>query len=149
MKRLPSLLRRRKTFESGQAALAFVALVPALMLLVGLIADTGHFLLVRRRAQVAVDSAAVAAATAVDEARFKATNVVALEPELAQAAATRYANTNYHGFPIACAVNGTQVDCVGSAAVPTYFLRLVGVSSVRVSAHASAELKYGITREGQ
>ncbi len=149
MKRRFFYLRCRKSSESGQAALAFVTLVPALMLLVGLVADTGHFLLVRRRAQVAVDSAAVAAATALDEARFKNTNTVALEPELAQAEATRYATTNYPGFPIACAVNGARVDCVGSADVPTYFLRLVGVSRVRVSAHASAELKYGITQEGQ
>ena len=149
MKRLSFLTGRRRRRESGQAALAFVALVPALMLLVGLVADTGHFLLVRRRAQVAVDSAAVAAAMAVDEARFKTTNVVALEPELAQRAANFFASTNYPGFPMACAVNGTRVDCVGSANVPTYFLRLVGVASVRVSAHASAELKYGITQEGQ
>ena len=149
MKRLSFSLRRRKAYESGQAALALVTLVPALMLLVGLVADTGHFLLVRRRAQMAVDSAAVAAATALNEARFKNTNTVALKPELAQAAASRYATTNYPGFPIACAVNGAQVDCVGSADVPTYFLRLVGISRVRIGAHASAELKYGITREGQ
>ncbi len=149
MKRYLFLSLGRRTAGRGQAAPAFVVLVPSLMLLVGLVADTGHFLLVRRHAQVAVDSAAVAAATAVDEARFKTTNVVALEPELAQASASFFATKNYRGFPIACAVNGTRVDCVGSADVPTYFLRLVGIASVRVSARASAELKYGIAEEEQ
>ena len=149
MNRLTFFTRRRKVFESGQAAVAFVAIVPALMLLVGLVADTGSFLLVRRRAQVAVDSAALAAATALNENTFMNANEVELETGLAQSAASRYAHTNYPGLSVACAVNGTRVTCTGSAKVPTYFMRLVGITSVQVSARADSEFKYGIEQEGQ
>ncbi len=149
MNRLTFFTCRRKVLESGQAAVAFVAIVPALMLLVGLVADTGSFLLVRRRAQVAVDSAALAAATALDEGKFTNSNQVALDTGLAQAAASQYAHTNYPGLAVTCAVNGTQVTCAGSANVTTYFLRLVGITSVHVSAHADSEFKYGIEQEGQ
>ncbi len=149
MSRLTFFTRRRKVFEIGQAAPACVAILPALMLLVGVVADTGRFLVVRRRAQVAVDSAALAAATALDENKFWNSNEVGLETGLAQAAASQYARTNYPGLSVACAVNGTRVDCSGSANVPTFFMRLVGITSVRVSAHAASEFKYGIEQEGQ
>ncbi len=141
--------RRPKEFERGQAALAFVAIVPALMLLVGLVADTGHFLVVQRRAQVAVDSAALAAATALNESKFTNSNDVALDVVAAQDAASHYAHTNFPSLAVACAVNGTQVTCTGNARVPTYFMRLVGLTSVQVSAHAASEFKYGIEHEGQ
>jgi Flp pilus assembly protein TadG len=149
MNRLAFCTRRRRKFERGQAALAFVAIVPALMLLVGVVADTGHFLMVQRRAQVAVDSAAVAAATALNEATFMNANRVELEAGLAQSAASRYASRNFPHLAVACAVNGTRVTCTGTADVSTYFMRLVGITNVRVSAHADAEFKYGIETEGQ
>jgi Flp pilus assembly protein TadG len=149
MNRLVFFTRRRREFERGQAALAFVAIVPALMLLVGVVADTGHFLMVQRRAQVAVDSAALAAATALNENTFMNSNNVELEVGLAQSAASHYAHTNYPALAVACAVNGTRVTCTGSADVPTYFMRLVGITSVHVSAHADSEFKYGIEQEGQ
>jgi hypothetical protein len=46
-------------------------------------------------------------------------------------------------------VSGPQITVSGAVTAPTLFMRLFGVNDVVFSLTASAELKYGITEEGQ
>jgi Flp pilus assembly protein TadG len=139
----------KRASQRGQAALSLAVMIPALILLVGLVADTGSYLIVRRRAQIAVDSAALGAASVLDEAQFATTNDVVIQQALAQAEAARLARVNYKGFAVACQINGARVVCSGSRAVPLQFMKLVGINSLTVTVRATAELKHGITDEGQ
>ncbi len=104
-----------------------------------------------RRAQVALDSAALAAATLLDEEAFVNENVVQLLPTDAYVAAQRYVHENGQRYVsiTGFSVSGTQVIVYGAADAPTLFMRIFGINRVRLNLTASAELKYGITEEGQ
>jgi hypothetical protein len=46
-------------------------------------------------------------------------------------------------------VEDNRATVAGSVEAPTLFLRVFGITSVPFSLSATAELKYGITEEGQ
>ena len=104
-----------------------------------------------RRGQVTLDSAALAAATQLNKDVFSTTNKVELVQSDAQLAAMRYAQENGQGHVTVTGINvsGTQVTIYGAVASPTIFMRIFGINQVRLSLSARAELKYGITQEGQ
>ncbi len=141
----------RSVAERGQIAVMYALLLPVLIGLVGLVIDGGQAMVHYRRGQVALDSAALAAATQLNEEAFANTNAVELRPSSAYLAALRYAGENGQGHVSITGINvsGTKVTIYGAVASPTIFMRIFGINQVRLRLSSRAELKYGITQEGQ
>lgn len=143
-------LNWRRLLERGSSGLMMAALLPALIGFTGLVVDGGRVLLARRRAQIAVDSAALAAASMVDIDEFRSVrNVVQIDVAEAQAAAQNYAEFNYPGLGVNCAVAERQVSCSASQDVPTVFMSTIGIGSLSIRVSSEAELQYGISQVGQ
>ncbi|MCC7362040.1 MAG: hypothetical protein IT317_21325 [Anaerolineales bacterium] len=137
--------------QSGQIAVMFALVVPLLIGFVGLVVDGGLAMVQYRRAQVALDSAALAAAAMLDEETFVDNNVVQLLPTDGYLIAARYVQENGQGHVSLTGfqASGTDVVVHGTATSPTVFLRIFGINQVHFDLSARAELKYGITEEGQ
>ena len=126
------------------------AVFPVLVALAGLVVDGGLMLIYYRIGRVTVDSAAVAAATQMDEVVFDQENEVVLDAGRACDEAQQYAVFNSRGVvSISCSVEANRATVIGRVEAPTLFLRVFGIRSVPFSLSATAELKYGITEEGQ
>jgi Flp pilus assembly protein TadG len=139
------------TAEHGQIATMFALLLPVLVGLAGLVVDGGVLMVQYRRAQVTLDSAALAAATQLDRPSFTTDNTIQLDPAEAAALAVQYAQENGQGHVTVTGINvsGTKVTVYGAVTSPTIFMRIFGINQVRLRLSARAELKYGITQEGQ
>ncbi len=137
--------------ERGQVSAMLVILLPVLIGLAGLVVDGGIMFVHFRLGRVTMDSAAIAAATALNEQAFEDSNVVELQADTAYATAMAYAAENGRGRVAitGVSVSGPQITVSGAVTSPTLFMRIVGVNDVVFSLAASAELKYGITEEGQ
>jgi len=135
----------------GQIAVMFALILPVLIGLAGLVIDGGVAMVQYRRGQVTLDSAALAAVTQLNKDVFSTTNKVELVQSDAQLAAMRYAQENGQGHVVVTGINvsGRQVTIYGAVASPTIFMRIFGINQIRLSLSARAELKYGITQEGQ
>lgn len=141
-----------RTDESGQLAVMLVLLLPILLALAGLVVDGGIMFVNYRLGRVTVDSAALAAATKLDERVFRdVENAVVLDTEEAYQAALHYAEWNGRGRVAITGVNifGNRVNVYGSVTAPTIFMRVLGVNETVFNLSAEAELKFGITEEGQ
>lgn len=140
----------RRHSEKGLSATWFLVILSALLGFVGLAVDGGLLFNYYRLGQVTVDGAAYAAATQLDKDVFEAANDVVLDASDACGNANSYAAANGRGVvSIACAVSGPTVTIDGIVIAPTFFMRLFGFNSWVFHPTASAELKYGITEEGQ
>ena len=148
---LPGKGRSHQTGDRGQIAVMLALLLPVLLGLVGLVVDGGLMLVQFRRGQVTIDSAALAAASRLDEDTFEETNQVLLSAADAYSQALFYAQLNGRGQVTVTGVNidGPRVQVYGQVTSPTIFMRLFGINQVRIRLQASAELKHGITEEGQ
>lgn len=144
--------------QQGISGPMFAVLLLPMLLFVGLVVDGGRVLVERRRAQGAVDAAALAAAMGVNEGYFQSYDQVQLDSGKAQTLASFYTHENtgsssgISSLNVTCTVSGpnkTHVDCNGSLNVPTIFMRLGGIPSVHLNLTASSDLKVGITQEGQ
>jgi len=137
--------------DRGQIATMFALLLPVLLGMVGLVIDGGVAMVQYRRAQVAMDSAALAAATQLDRERFTADDTVQLSSAEAVAEAIRYAQENDQGhlFVSGISVSGARVVVHGTVTSPTIFMRIFGINQVHLNLSSRAELKYGITEAGQ
>jgi len=144
-------LAHRLNTGRGQIAVMFALLLPVLLGVVGLVVDGGLAMIQYRRGQVTVDSAALAAATQLNEDGFIADNIVELASSDAYLAALRYADENGQGHVsiTGISISGTQVAVFGTVTSPTIFMRIFGIGQVRMHLFATSELKYGITEEGQ
>jgi Flp pilus assembly protein TadG len=149
IRNLQSAIRNLQS-ESGQYLVWFLILLPLIMALVGLVVDGGFMYSTFRRAQIAVDTAAQAAAHEVDAAHFAATNEVRLSPE-AMAVAQEYASINSRNqvYLTSLTVNGDRVQAAGVAVLPTLFMRMVGVEQMRVHVVGYARPAFGLNVEGQ
>ena len=149
-----TVLNRRRA-ESGQVAVMLVILLPVLLGLAGLVVDGGIMFVHYRLGQAIVDDAAYAAATALDEETLSGiTNEVTLDPAEACSLASENAaeNSARNGGvlgSVSCSVSGTNVTVSGQVTSPTIFMRIFGINQVAFDLTSSAELKYGITEEGQ
>lgn len=137
--------------NKGQIAVLFALLTPVLLGVIGLVVDGGMAMVQYRRGQVALDSAALAAATQLDRFAFVDDNTIQLNPADAVAQATWYAQENGRGHVAITGINvaGTEVFVYGTVTSPTIFMRIFGVNQVRLNLSSRAELKYGITEERQ
>ncbi len=149
LKMLQGRLKRRG--EIGQIAVMLVVLLPVLLALAGLVVDGGIMFVNYRLGRVTVDSAALVAATMLDERVFEDSNEVRLKNEAAYEIAMHYAAVNGQGRVAITGVNVSEnmVTVYGSVVSPTIFMRIFNVDHVTFNLLAEAELKYGITEENQ
>ena len=160
MQRLLSLIRslvkttaRRyaRDGQSGQQAALLAMMLPAILAMTGLVVDGGAFLVQYKRAQVAIDSAAFAAAQRIDRGQFFRDQIVVLEPGEAAATGGLYGSLNSRGnvHVTAITVYGNTVIVNGYATVDFAFLKMFGVRSRTIRLTSQASPLYGIDRQGQ
>ena len=146
-------LRHSRHSESGQIAVGFLALLLVMLGLAGLVVDGGLMFIHYRLGRITVDSAALAAATKLDEREFRdgGDNAIVLEAGEALTAAQQYAARNGRGRVTitGVSVSENRATVSGSVTSPTLFLALFNVPAITFNLSAEAELAYGITEENQ
>ncbi|MEP7199287.1 MAG: pilus assembly protein TadG-related protein [Chloroflexota bacterium] len=134
------------------AYLAFtVVAMPLVLTLMGLVIDGGLMFRSQRRAIALTSAAAHVGAQQIDETFFIATNQVRLDYGGAARAANEFLTRNAPDYirPAGVSVWGDQVRVSAVAEIPTYFLRIFGIGTVRVSVSALARPQHGIEELGQ
>jgi Flp pilus assembly protein TadG len=146
MSRLTTLarrIRRRSGDDAGQVSPFVVILVIALLALAGLVLDPGLALSAKVQALDAAQAAARAGAQELDLNLYRTTGQARLNP----AAATNAAQA----WLAAAGLDGTVSATVTDVTVTVYrtqktqVLQLIGVSSLNVSATATATAVQGVT----
>ncbi len=131
--------RRHDATEAGTVTLWMLGLCVAVLFLGGIALDLWRAFSERRALVGAVDGAAVAAASALDEAAFRADGSVRLDPDRASAVACRYLRTHVDP-PLAC--GGIQV---ASDAVEVTASQEVALTLLRVLLPAERPLLVEVT----
>jgi Flp pilus assembly protein TadG len=140
---------RTQVGQHGQAILWVSVMLPLFLSIVGLAVDGGLAFAARRDLQNAADAAARAGAMQIDERAYRESSGanVRLNPEDARRVASEYLAGQQPDLEVAILVESDRVEVRLASEAPTSFLRLVGIKSMRVSASAVAQLRYGI-RDG-
>src|SRR5574341_305697 len=122
---------QRRHGQAGQQAALLAMMLPAILGMAGLVVDGGAFLVQYKRAQVAIDSAAFAAAQRIDRGQFFRDQIVVLEPGEAASTGGLYGSLNSRGnvHITAITVYGNTVIINGYATVEFAFLKMFGVAS--------------------
>jgi len=143
---IPRVWSRFRRAESGQALVWVAVMLPLFLSVIGLSIDAGTVFDARRELQNVADSAARAGAMQIDQNTYRASSgaTVVLDPSAAHTAAAQYVQSQGAGFSVAIDVAPQRVVVQVSRSVPTSFLRLVGVGTVRISATAPAAPRFGI-----
>jgi Flp pilus assembly protein TadG len=146
------MLRGRRWIVRGETgqALAWVAvMMPLFLSVVGLAIDGGTVFDARRELQNVADSAARAGAMQIDQGVYRQSSgaTVVLDPVAAREAAAEYVSSQGSGFSATITVGSKTVVVQVSRNVSTSFLRLVGISTVHITASAPAAARYGIQGE--
>ena len=129
-------LRSRCGEERGGVLVAGLLLSLALLIVIGAGVDIGHAFIVRRELVSVADDAALTGSQALDLQALH-DGRLALDPEQARAAALEA----LAGQPVtqsSATASAADVHVVVQRRVPTILLRLVGVSTLTVGAHATA-----------
>jgi Flp pilus assembly protein TadG len=132
MKRLPGRLGD----ERGAVLVAGLLLALALLLVIGAGVDIGHAFIVRRQLVSVADDAALTGSQALDLQALHQGRL-ALDPEQARSAALQTLAAE-PGLSGEASANATDVHVDVQRTVPTILLRLVGISTLTVGAHATA-----------
>ncbi|MBW3662722.1 MAG: hypothetical protein KY469_06455 [Actinobacteria bacterium] len=129
--------------EDGAITVFVVALVPAIMLVAGLVYDGGRLLAARREAHDLADNAARAAAQEVDVDALRSARTPVVEPLAAQAAGEAYlAATGHTGTVV---VTADRVEVTVSITTSMALLQLAGISERTVTATGHARIVRGVT----
>lgn len=134
--------------ERGQALVFAAVMLPLFFAVVGLAVDGGQVFNARRELQNVADTAARAGAMQIDQRVYResAGQRVVLDAESARAIAASYLAGQRAGLEAQVSADPERVVVQVSREVPTSFLRLVRIDSVRIGATAPAEVRYGIER---
>lgn len=137
--------------ERGQVLVLFAVVLPVLAAMVALMADIGGAAITYHRAQIALDSAAFAAAQAVDLDVLDHAQRVEINPYLAGQLAGQYASLNSRGRLqiVSFYVDGDTVYVTGTMVYRTLFASAVGLDTVRARVVSSATPGYGIVTAGE
>ena len=137
--------------QGGQVILWVAVMLPLFLSVVGLAVDGGLVFSARRELQNVADSAARAGAMQIDQQAYRDSSgqAVVLDVVAARQVASEYVSSQGAGLAtVVTAESGHVVVQVGRD-VQTSFLRLAGIDRVRVTATASAEVRYGVERANQ
>lgn len=139
---------RCRTIQSGQAILWAAVMLPFFLSVVGLAIDAGIVFGARRELQNVADSSARAGAMQVDLRAYRDSSgqMVVLDRSAARQVAAQYAAEQGPGLVATITVEPQRVVVEVRRDVRTSFVRLVGLSSVRVSAVSPASVRFGIER---
>ncbi len=129
----------------AQATVFFVVMLPLFLAVAGLALDASNLFVQRTQLQAIADAAARAGAIQVDEASLysRADGVVRLDPTAAREAAMYYAMYN-GALAEDVQADESSVYVRMSRQVPTVFLRIVRITTMRIQAEATARPRYGV-----
>lgn len=147
---LLSSVRRRARAETGQVLVWIAVSSIALLAMVGFVIDVGHLFNAHRELQASADAAALAGAQDLPNASLATTTALSFSsspgkknthPDLANVTTTVtpkcFTSTGLPCNPS----NGIVVK--ESASVPMFFLKVIGINSIGISARSSASMKGG------
>jgi Flp pilus assembly protein TadG len=137
---------RTRWDERGQALALAAVMMPLFVAIVGLALDGALVFNARRVLQDAADGAARAGAMQIDQRAYRESfgERVVLDPASAREVAAAYLADGPAGLSAEVAADPERVVVRVSRDVPTAFLRIVRIDSVRIGAVAPAELRYGV-----
>jgi uncharacterized membrane protein len=110
----------------------------ALMMIIGAAVDIGHAFIVRRELVSVADDAALSGSQAIDQDALHTAGTLKLDPGQARSAALQAVATQPGQSANASATTAT-VTVEVRRRFPTILLRLVGLGTLSVGAHATAE----------
>jgi uncharacterized membrane protein len=125
-------------------------LVPALVLVIGLVSDLGRVATAQTIAQDAADLAVQDAAKQIDVEHFAATQEIVLAPDAVHVAAYWVDWTTEGRMQVTdlyTTLDG-QIVLEGQVEVKTHFLGMIGIPKIYRRVVAVARPRYGIQQEG-
>jgi Flp pilus assembly protein TadG len=133
---IPHKLRERLSRENGSVLITGLILSIALIMVIGAAVDIGHAFLVRRQLASIADDAALSGSQAINIAGLHEGHLQ-LNPGQARAEALHAVDANPS---VTGQANASTVSITVTVArqVPTILLGLVGVSTLKITAHATA-----------
>lgn len=154
MRQALGFLRSRES-ERGQSILAFVVLFPVFIVALFVVTDIGRYLYLKNQVRIAADSAALAAAGALDMTKAGRGQFVLNEQwaqDRARGAITemggRVTEDNWLAYSVASVeVDGAQVTVVVQGSAPTIFGGYLGISEFNARAVAHARAAVGVDSE--
>jgi hypothetical protein len=130
-------LRKRRD-ERGAATAFVIGMTLTLVVVAGLVVDGGGALNARMTLADDVEAAAVAGAQATDEIRFRADDVLVIDPaEARERALGVLAGRGYEGIRIV--VTDESVTVTASDRVTTKMLSIIGINDFQIHATATSE----------
>ena len=137
--------------QLGQVILWVAVMLPLFLSVIGLAVDGGLVFSARRELQNVADSAARAGAMQVDQQAYRDSSgrTVVLDAVAARQIAAEYVASQETGLTATISVEPQRVVVQVSREAPTSFLRLVGIDTVRITATAPAEMRYGVEGANQ
>ncbi len=145
-----SPIRRRLKAESGQILVWIAVSAVALLAMVGFVVDVGHVFNAHRELQASADAAALAGAQDLPNTGLATASAMQFSSSAGQKNAhpdlpgvtTTVTPKCFTSTGLPCnPVNGIVVN--ESASVPTFFLKVIGINSIPISARSSASMKGG------
>lgn len=134
--------------ESGAVVPLIAVMLLGLLAMAALVIDGGVLFAARRDLQGLADGAARAGAMAVDEELLRETGAVRLDPAAAKAAAGRYLEAADFEGAVRIDPDMLSVTVDLEETRPTLMMGLLGVGTIRVTAHAVARPRVGIEEAG-
>ncbi|TDV44163.1 pilus assembly protein TadG-related protein [Actinophytocola oryzae] len=128
--------RHWRTADRGTVTAFVATLLLALIVLTGLVLDSGLALATKIRADGQAEAAARAGAQALDLTAYRATGAITLVPD--QAVHNAQAHLAAQGAMGTVAVAGDSVTVTITASQPTQLLGLIGITSLTVHGDGSA-----------
>jgi Flp pilus assembly protein TadG len=130
-------MTRRLGDERGSVLITGLLLALALMMIIGAVVDVGHAFIVRRELVSVADDAALSGSQAIDQDALHA-GALKLDPEQARSAALQ-AVAAQRGQSANASATTAAVTVEVKRTFPTILLRLVGLDTLSVAAHARAQ----------
>ena len=137
--------------QEGQVLVLFAVVLPVLAAMMALMVDIGGAAITYHRAQLALDTAAFAAAQAIDVQVLRSTQQVELDPVWAGQLAGQFASLNSRGelHIVSFSVDGDTVLIQGQMRYRTLFAGALGLDTIHARVYSSAVPGYGIVTGGE
>lgn len=141
--RLRLLGRQRR---QGQVLIWVALMLPLFLSIIGLAIDGGIAFAERRELQNDADGAARAGAMQIDQQIYRSSGgaSMVLDQNAARAAAATYLVSQGRKFAATIDVQPGRIDVRLTRTMPTAFVRLVGISTMQLTAIAEARPRHGI-----
>lgn len=137
MNAIRQLLRKLRDDERGSITPFFVVLVPALVLIIGLVVDGAGKIQANENAQAIASGASRAAANAV-ASQVVVNGGLSLDNNRAQIAATDYIEAS--GMTGTVSVVGNRISVSVETSYATKFVSIIGIATLPAEASATAEI---------